>query len=124
MRQWYEIDAAELLNAVADVVIDVTLLLHDGALSGPALIADGEMVGKRTGGHEHRRLFAQNVSQPFLHFLHHSPERIVVRFDPCAVGYFGQPSDHQFRGLGLAIPPEHDGFRGLSGLACHCDGRC
>ena len=86
-RQRHQRDVAQRLHAVAAVLIDVAVGLHDGAARTARECADRQLIGKRAGRHEHRALLAEDARELRLQLLHHAAEDVRVGRDPL---FFGQ----------------------------------
>ena len=77
-RQRKEIQTAQLLRAVAGIVVDVAFGLHDDTALLSRQLPQGDVVRQRAGRHEHGALRAQPAGKSALQFLNDAAIGICV----------------------------------------------
>ena len=89
-RERHEVEPAQLLCAVALVVVEVALVLHQHAPAGACQKPQGQMIGECAARHEHRRLFAEKCRDAALQFGDDPFARVIVLGDAAGFGNLGK----------------------------------
>ena len=75
-RQRHQRQAAQLLGAIALVVVEVAFVLHQHPAAASREQAERKVVGQGAGRHEHRRLLAEQRRHPRFEFADDAVARI------------------------------------------------